>query len=246
MTISKDDLAAYADGELTGQARLEVQSALEADPKLRVELDRLMTLKRQLSDRFDPILDETVPERLIAAAMDTPARTASVADLSAYRFPKAPALTSFWPQAAAMAASVAFGLVMGGLFLSDSSQTGLIDFSGEYPVAHGALAAALTEQLGSETGPDAIAVPISFQDESGVYCRAFSARRNNLAGIACRSEGDWQVRMTVDTVHADTPYRTAASPLPLPVLEQLDRWMAGEAFDLDAESAALARGWSDN
>lgn len=251
MTISTDDLAAYADGELTGDSAEAIRTALETDAELRTELDRLQALKSTLSAQFDQVLDEPVPDDLIATAMgsDTDslvdADSAEIVDFGAARPSRLAALTSSWPQIAAMAASLAVGVIMGGLFLSDSGGDGLIGQSGNGLAARGQLAAALTGQIGDQPAMNGIALPVTFRDDEGHYCRAFAARSDNLAGIACREGEDWQVRMMVDGAHADAPYRTASSTLPLSVLESLDLMMAGEALDADAERAAQTQDWRD-
>src|SRR6185369_970394 len=67
VTIDRELLAAYADGELGPDEVARVEAAIAADPALAAELDAHRQLRATLSSHFAPILDMPVPDRLSAA-----------------------------------------------------------------------------------------------------------------------------------------------------------------------------------
>jgi len=71
MTISDDVLMAYADGELDLRTRAQVEDAIAADPQIARRVAAHQALRGTLRAGFDKVLDEPVPDRLIAAARAT-------------------------------------------------------------------------------------------------------------------------------------------------------------------------------
>ena len=68
---SDETLVAYLDGELDSAEQRDVEARLDADPGVR---ERLVTLARStelVHKAFADIVNEPVPERLIAAARGT-------------------------------------------------------------------------------------------------------------------------------------------------------------------------------
>jgi anti-sigma factor RsiW len=115
---SDETLVAYLDGELDEAARQDVDLWLEADAAAR---DRLMALAAAASlvrSAFADILNEALPERLIAAARGDAAEPLAPAAAEIIAFappPRAAAARAFrrWGPMAA-AAALAFGIVLGG------------------------------------------------------------------------------------------------------------------------------------
>jgi anti-sigma factor RsiW len=105
---SDETLIAYLDGELDDERRLEVEAAIDADAATRERANELVRAAQRLRAAFDPVLHETVPERLVAAARG--AEGNPPADLAAARRRRFGAKR--WVQWAA-AAGIA-GLVIGG------------------------------------------------------------------------------------------------------------------------------------
>ena len=58
-------LMAYLDGELDPVGSARVGQALAADAGLRERLEAQRRLRARLADRYDPIVREDVPERLL-------------------------------------------------------------------------------------------------------------------------------------------------------------------------------------
>jgi anti-sigma factor RsiW len=66
MSVTDEQIAAYADGELQGADKARIAEAIAADPALAQKLDAHKALKAKLGAHFAPILDAPVPDRLTA------------------------------------------------------------------------------------------------------------------------------------------------------------------------------------
>ena len=100
-TVSNWALQAFADGELQGQEKREVEELLQSDEAARRLVARLAQQKQALHGAFDGTLQEPVPARLLAAAKQLPVQKRG----------------SYW-----IAASMAGFLVLGsalGYFIAD-------------------------------------------------------------------------------------------------------------------------------
>jgi len=186
MAFDDETLMAFVDGELDAARAAVVAQAIERDPALAAEVDRLRAVRARVADAFAPVLDEDIPERLQAAATARPnadgGRTGRV-----YR--SAP-----W---SAMAAGLA-GLVIGvGAAQVIAAPSGVGHLNTNF-VADGALARVLDvaesgapmQRRGLEVTP-----LYSFIAHDGRTCRAFVAARGAAAaeGVACREEGVWRL-----------------------------------------------------
>src|SRR5882724_10470442 len=170
MTFSDDILMAYADGELDLRTRAQVEDAMATDPQSARRVAAHQALRNTLRAGFDKVLDEPIPERLIAAARPTagaPSENGVVVPLRPRRARTLAFAHWAWPQWGAMAAS----------FVS------------------GALDKALSGQLASEQPSQApVQIGVSFRSKDGSYCRTFQVREHaNLAGLACRDQDKWRL-----------------------------------------------------
>jgi anti-sigma factor RsiW len=68
VSISDEDLMAYADGELDTKTRAQVEEAMAADPQIARRVAEHKALRHRLRSSYDKVLDEPVPDRLVAAA----------------------------------------------------------------------------------------------------------------------------------------------------------------------------------
>ncbi len=224
MTVTDELLMAYADGELSGADRAEVEAAVAADPALKERLERQQRLRARLAGAFASVLDEPAPERLVEAA-----RASNVV-----RFPSRRAAVPAWAAAAAaLVVGVAAGLA--------APRLGPQPVIGADMRAQGDLAGALQTQLASaQTAGSPVRIGLTFESADG-YCRTFSLQ--DLAGLACREGETWKVRMAVETGAASGDYRTAASSTPPEILSAAQSLIIGEPLDAGAESAARDKGW---
>jgi anti-sigma factor RsiW len=110
---SDEALVAYLDGELDNDERAHVEAWLDAEPAVR---DRLLALAESaglVRNAFADIVNEPVPERLIAAARGETTTAASEAEIVVLR-PRRPASAPSWRSYIQLAAAAAiFGLVVG-------------------------------------------------------------------------------------------------------------------------------------
>jgi hypothetical protein len=230
--IGDETIMAYVDGELgpAEAAALEAEIARDADLARRVASHR--ALRAAAAGAFAGVLDEPVPDRLLAAALAEP-------EVARPRFGLTRRLAL--PAWAAMAASLVVGVMLGqGAAMLNRS---LIATGAQGLEARGELASALDRNLAAD--PGAVRLGVSFRDTERSYCRSFVVERDALAGVACREGGRWAVRMTAEAKPGETGgYRMAASAMPPTVLSAIDTMMVGEPLDRAGEEAARASGWT--
>jgi hypothetical protein len=219
-------LVAYADGELSGEARAQFEAEMAADPRLAEAVERHRALAGRLTATYAPVLDEPVPARLTAAVQT---RSASRVGL---------------PQWAAMAACLVVGVAAGvAMTRYAGPQPGPLAARDGVLTATGPLETALTSQLASQTGP--VKVGLTFRTADGRYCRTFQSEADRLAGLACREPGGWAIQATaaLAPARAQPDYRTAGSDTPGGILAAVDGLIAGAPLDAAAERAARDQGW---
>lgn len=243
--MTDERLMAYADGELDPPEREAVERALQDDPALAERVRQMAGLRGRLQRGLDGELDEPVPERLTKLLGTVPAAT--VVDLAALRAQRAASAppaprqpVSTWWQWGGMAASVLVGVLIARAWPGADTAPPFAQRGGVL-VASGAVAETLSSRLASEAA-GAVAVPLSFVDRSGAYCRAFVLERS--AGLACREGEAWVVQALATAEPAQAgPMRQAASTLPPALLQAVDARIAGDALDPTAERSARDRGW---
>lgn len=235
MTVSREELAAFADGQLDSARAAEVAAAMQADPALARQVEAHRALKGLLTAHYDPIAAEPVPDRfaalLSASRTDEPA-AAQVIDFAAAQASRASRRIPRWGWVVgpALAASLALLLIN-----TPTPGTG-----GNYADAQ--LASALDTRLTADPAkPGEPQVLLSFARKGGELCRAYAAPAGS--GIACRDGQGWRIERKgpgIDPAASD--YRQAGSPLEELMGAAQD--MASEgALDPAQEAAARQRGW---
>lgn len=229
MSVTREELAAFADGELDPKRHAEIEEALAAYPELLQEVEAHRTLRARLSAHYAPILDEPVPDRLGGLLQ----RSSNIVDLAEQRSSRSAARTSIprwgWIAAPALAAS----LVLALLIPRDSAPEG---YAGQQ------IATALEGQLVATQAADSpVRILLSFRDHSGSYCRAFTSA--SQAGIACKDAQGWQMRERLEgSAESSSEYRQAGSASD--ALMALVQEMAdGPALDAEQEKHAQGRHW---
>ena len=228
MTITPEQLAAYADGELDDLTAVRVRRAVDADPALAAELARLAGLRDILAARFDPVLTDPIPARLTKPIEDA-AKVVSLNDVRAAR-------QTLWqrPQfrfaaGSAIAASLVIAVLVGG-------RGGTPD-----GYANNQLATALDGTLSGQTAPDGTRLLLSFRDNRGSACRGYASQ--SVGGIACRDDQGWKLKMIGQAgVTSTTQYQQAGSA-DAAIMAAAQDMAAGPAFDAAAEQAAREAGW---
>lgn len=258
MTVTREELAAYADGELGAEDKARVAKALAADPALRRQLDAHRQLRIMLSAHYDPILEQDVPKELarsvkkgatkksvaaedIAESGDSNgAEVVSFAEAKAAREEQADKVEARrrlprWSYIAGPA--LAASLVAVAVFSLRGGPEAPV--TGDYADAQ--LAAVLDDQLVSGQGQGAdTRILLSFRDQGDRFCRAFSGES---AGIACRDDEGWQLqRVGAGGEAQSTDYRQAGAS-DAELLEAAQAMAKGEALDAEAEASAKKSGW---
>lgn len=227
MSVTREELAAFADGELGPAREAEVAAAVAADPALAARLEAHRALRERLEAHFAPVFAAPVPERLASMLRPEP----HIIDFGAARAKRERARTLprwSWFAGPALAASLALAVLM---------PRGTDD-----GYASGVLAETLDGQLVAAQSADApTRILLSFRDEAGTYCRAFAGEAQS--GIACRDAEGWRLIEEAAGARAqDSEYRMAGNPA-AEVLERAQAMAAGPALDGAREEAARARGW---
>jgi anti-sigma factor RsiW len=247
MTVSDETLMAYADGEVDTATRAIVEAAMRDDPEVRRRVAHHRALREAVKGAFAAVIDEPVPQRLIAAARSAPA--GSVVDLAVARNAAAVKASrgSRW-QPAAMAASLLLGLALGYLGWRGSNTLVRVSASGDL-VAGAGLAEALSSQLSADHPPGTVATTgLSFRAKTGDYCRTFALTATHAnSGLACREGGSWKIKVLAQS--AGTPanssgFRPAASADSAAVRAAVEGSIDGEPLDQAGEIAARQGNWS--
>lgn len=235
MTITPEELAAFADGEVKGPLEAEIAALVGADPELAKKVAAHKALQDQLGAHFAPILEQPLPDRL-TAPLQTESEVVDFQAAKASRAPKAanddsPAMKRWgWIAGPALAASLAVAVFLprGG------------DGSEEYADAQ--LAAVLDSQLVADQGRDAnTRILLSFKNEGGEFCRAFSG--GDASGIACRDSSGWQLRHSgAAGEQQGTEFRQAGND-EADLMAIVQEMAAGPALDEAEEAAAKEKGW---
>src|SRR5437868_8161775 len=114
---SDEALVAYLDGELAVAERDHVEAWLHADPAARERLTALAQSSDLVRGAYADIINEPVPERLIAAARGAAKAPAQEAEILVLQRPSRAGMLPpgrRWPIGLAAAAGL-FGLIFGGM-----------------------------------------------------------------------------------------------------------------------------------
>lgn len=229
MSVSREELAAFADGELEEPRRSEVAAAVAADPALTAEVERHQAVKQRLAVHFAPVLDEPVPEGLSALLGGAEPK---VADLTAARQRRAVSGLKRWGWIAgpALAASLALAV--------------FLPRGGDVPAGYADpnLASTLNDRLVASQARDArTRILLSFRDHRGQYCRAFAGASES--GIACKDSTGWHLQAaTPGSAPEAGAYKMAGSP-DATIMAEAQEMAAGPALTAAQERAAQANGW---
>ncbi|MDG2534239.1 anti-sigma factor [Sphingomonas sp. HITSZ_GF] len=231
MSIDPEMLMAYADGELGPIEAKRVERAIADDPALGEQVAQHRALRAALRERFAPVAEEPVPDRL-AAMLER-----KVVELPRPR--RRTVLPGWAGWGGAVAASLALGVALGlGLGTGPGDQ-GYVRTQDGRLYASGPLASALDTRLAADAG--SIRAPVSFRDAQGRYCRVFVSAAAD--GIACRGDKGWALDQTRPGSARDkADYAQAGSSDPALMAAAQDM-MAGDPLDAAAEQTARAAGW---
>lgn len=229
--ISEELLMAYADNELDVATRATVERALAAEPKLAKRVADHRALRAQMQAAFAGVIEEPIPDKLKSLLEPVP-----VTELSAVRSSRTVEKQSRWStmQWTSLAASLVLGIVIGRSAFDGRSADGL--------VADTILSRALSTPNAGAADKDSVRVGLSYLSKSGDYCRAFTFATENAAGIACRHDADWQIKIWMPAESNTNEYRTAGA-LPAAMASYIERDIDGEPLDAEGEASASRSDW---
>lgn len=235
MTISPEELAAYADGEISGERQAEVEASIAADPALAQQVAAHLALRASLGAHFAPVLGQPVPERLTSMlagtdSLQTDNNIVSLVGARERQQAKKKIPRWGWVAGPALAASLALAVL-----LPRGGDEGA-DFAGPQ------LASVLDRQLISSQQQDAdIRILLSFRSKNGDLCRAY--RGETAGGIACREQQGWRVVNQLEGSGTDaSEYRQAGSG-DAALLAIAQDMAEGPALGSEQEVAAKEAGW---
>lgn len=233
--VSDDIFFAWLDGELAPDEAARVAAEVHADPNLARRAQQHRAMQHRLRQAFDRVADAPIPDHLQAASRQP---EPEVADLAAARRSRQARTWAPLPQWAAIAATLAVGIFVGTMVPQRSAAPVAVEGGKIYAAA--ALDRALMTQLASAPAGE-VRVGMTFRDQSGSICRSFSEAA--ASGLACRSNGRWQVRGLFAAPEGQAgSYRMAAGMDPN-LAALVDSTIAGEPLDAAAERAARDKGW---
>jgi hypothetical protein len=235
MTLSKEILMQFVDGELAPQEASRIEAEIAGDAQARAFVETQTALRREFQAAFSPVMEGRIPDRLTAAIANTPVSWR-------WRMAQGFSRRNVWLWTGLPAAgALALGLVIG--IAVNPSNVGPIATQNGTLVAQGVLADALNTRLASDT-PQANAphIGISFRAKDGRACRTFET--NGVAGIACRGETKWNVAtLTAAPSEASGTYHMAGSSMPDAIRAAAANMIDGAPFDAEAERQARDSGW---
>lgn len=247
MKFSDEELMAYVDGEVDDALRARIDAAMAVDPQVAAAVARQRELSARLRSAYDDVLQEPVPERLLATLRPAPTQPAVDNVIELPRLAETPMAGAYDTKPAsswyALAATFVLGIGLGLLFgLREEPSIALREGN---LVAQGALADALGNQLAAaQRGDEAVQIGFSFNAGEGGVCRTFALGADQLAGIACHRDEGWRLHMLVTApATAAGEYRQASSALPPAVLAEVEKRIVGEPLDATAEQQARQRDW---
>lgn len=234
MAEDRELAAAYVDGELVGAELAAFERTMLEHPAVRARVEAERALRDRLTRHYAPVMDEPVPDRL--RAMFAPEGEAQIIDFASEKA-KRRQNPPRWINFGAIAATLAVGMIAGQMV--DLSGSPVSSRDGQL-IAKAGLERALEVQLASAQPAD-VRIGVTFRDSAGAICRTFDSPA--LAGIACRTGEDWQLRQTVASDRkAPTEYRQAGSANAA-IMQAAQSMMTGEPFDSAAERKAREAGW---
>lgn len=227
-----EEFFAWLDGELDREAAKRVAARVSTSPALAAKAEQHRKFAAGLRDAFTPVMQ---------ANAESPAfQGAKIVNLS--RMPGE--RRRRWlagPQWAALAATLAVGLVAGAIVGGRSGTDSPVAIKRGQFVAAAGLEQALDTGLASTSENADARIGLTFRDSSGRICRSFS--KAPASGLACREGEHWRIRGMFQGAEGQTgDYRMAAGENP-GLAALIDQNIAGEPFDAAQEKAARDRNW---
>jgi len=240
--ITDEMLYAWLDGELDATQAAGISAAVDADAGLAQRVARQRALRAQLQSRFAPVIDEPIPDRLLATIAAAPATVVDLDQVRARRSLPA-ARRPAWQEWGAIAATLVLGVLVGTTFFNRGNEQSYTVSDGQM-LARGQLQRALSGEISGATGAGKVAIGLSARMNTGEICRSF-ALESGPAGLACRRGSNWIIDVLAGTNASGNDYRQAATSMPESLRLALESRMAGEPLTPEEEATARAKDWRE-
>jgi hypothetical protein len=251
MDIADERLAAYLNGELEGSERARIEQAIQSDARVARRVAQLRARRSRLRGGFKAVRQERTaralwqPERSVAATGS--AQVIDLARVRAERQRRTERARLRLSRRMAAAGSLAVGLLLGVLVERVLPDGALTQYRDGALFAHGALADALDEQVGSTPLlGSSVQVGLSYKGKGGHYCRTFAVREiHSISGLACREQQHWRVWSLegADGRGAAVRVASGAAALVPAVAQAVSERTSGAPLDAQAELNAQRSGW---
>ena len=250
LNFSDETLMAFADGELDGETRIAVETAMTRDPAIAERIAQFTESRARAKAALGPLLDEPVPDALrerVAAMVEAgsaeTAREAADEDkgrVITFVARRAPRFALPLAASVALVVGAVAGYVAAPSIDDRASELAVAGF--DRPGIAGALdtvASGVQTALGD--AGDRLRAISTYRNSAGALCREFEvdhADRTTVVAVACRADRNWAVQFAVVAGQAESGYAPASS------LEALDAYLraadADTPMSLEEEAAALA------
>lgn len=234
--VSNETFFAWLDGELSADEAARVEAEVSADPELKRLADEHRAMQSRLKGAFDTVAEMPGPESL-AASVRKP--DAQVIDFSAAKRARHARRWGSLPQWAAMAATLAVGIVVGTQVPIPSHAPVEVKDGQIYAAA--SLNESLDGELAGAPTKSNVRIGMTFRDQSGAICRTFT--QDSTSGLACRSGDRWQLRGIFGAPEGQGGEYRMAGGMDPNLATLVDSTMAGEPFDAAQEKAARKKEW---
>lgn len=231
MMIADEKFFAWLDGELPPEEAALVEAEVAKSPELARAAEQHRAMQARLKAAFDVVSASPVPEKLRPRA--------DVIDFSAAKRAREQRRWNSSAQWAAMAATLAIGIVGGTMITSRGS--GPVEVQGGRLYAAAALNHALDTELASAPANGAVRIGLTFRDQNGAICRTFSDPQSS--GLACRDGSRWQLRGLFAAPEGQGGAYRMAGAMDPNLAALVDSSMAGEPFDAAHEKTARDGDW---
>ena len=224
---------AWLDGELDAARATIVEARVAASPELAARAVEHRRMAAKLKDAFAPVMEAGAPPPQFHSAkpIEFGARAAG----------REARRASFGvPQWAAMAATLALGLLVGNL-VGGSGETSPVAVDSGRLIASASLEKTLDNGLASVPTGSGARIGLTFRNAQGDICRSF--QDGPAGGLACRKGQQWRIEGLFPGSQGQTSdYRMAAGQDPR-LAELISQTIEGDPFDSAQERAARDKGW---
>lgn len=259
MTVTSDELIAYAEGRLDGEATARVAAAIAADPALAAQIAKVRAGSHAANTHDDasapadaaPVLDFAAAKARREQERKARARQKKAASEDALPTGRKGIPMFARPGlAAGLAASLVMGVMLGMSFNMGRPSNGgwetdasIVERGGQL-LATGSLARGLDNQMASPQ-PDTNAplrILASFRQQGDArYCRVYEGIGH--AGIACHRGGAWVLERILATSGASASRNREAKSTQAELMATAQGMAAGKLLDAPAEQVAIKTEW---